>query len=193
MPNNDAWWRDSQGDEELRKFDKFTHAVTIIQEQHRHSHDGFMYHASGKVAALGNGADQDFLLAVPALTFPHLQRFSISVEAGDVDILLYEGTTTSDDGTPDGELNVNRNSANTPGSVLSLTPTVTGVGTLLHTSWIPPTGAGVGSSAGVLDVTLGEEWVLKPSTKYLFRVTNNSGGSIDLRYEFVWYEIGYPS
>ena len=39
----------------------------------------------------------------------------------------------------------------------------------------------------------GEEWILAPSTKYLFRITNNSGGILDLSYEFVWYEIGEDS
>jgi hypothetical protein len=184
-------FRRSPKDEEDRKFDQFAHALTVIQEQHRVSHDGFMYHASGKVLALGNGATQDFLMAVPAGTFPHLQRFSLNTGRGDIDVLVYEATTTSADGSANGEMNVNRNSSNTPDNVLTLGPTVTGVGTLIHTNWIPPTGSGVGSAAGVLDVQLGEEWILKPSTKYLFRVTNESGGAIDLRYEFVWYELNY--
>lgn len=178
-------------DEERRKFDSYAHALTIIQEQHRMSHDGFMFHSSGKVSGLANGATQDFLLAVPALTWPHLQRFALTVESGDVDILLYEGTTTSADGSAANIRNVNRNSSNTADTVLTLGPTVTTPGTLIHTDWIPPTGAGVGSAIGALDIQLGEEWLLSPSTKFLFRATNNSGGAIDLRYEFVWYEIGY--
>ena len=178
-------------DEETFKFDKYAHAVTVIQEQHRLSHDGFMFHASGKVTGLANDATQDFLLAVPAGVFPHLQRFNLNLESGDIDVLMREAVTTSDDGAANGELNVNRNSSITPSSVLSLGPTVTDAGLLIHTQWVPPTGAGVGSSAGVLDIQNGEEWILKPATKYLFRVTNKSGGTIALRYEFVWYEVGY--
>jgi hypothetical protein len=180
-------------DAEADKFDNNSRCVSVIQEQHRLSHEGMVFHASGKVTGITNGSNQDFLLAVPAGVFPHLQRFNLHVGAGDIDVLIYEDTVTSDDGATNGELNVNRNSSITPSTVLTLGPTVTDIGTLLHTNWIPPTGAGVGARSGVLDVGNGEEWLLKPATKHLLRVTNNSGGSIDLRYEFVWYEIQWQN
>ena len=37
----------------------------------------------------------------------------------------------------------------------------------------------------------GSEWILKPETPWLIRLTNNSGATIDWSYEFSWYEISY--
>jgi hypothetical protein len=187
-------FRKSPGDEEQRKFDPFVHAITVISEPHRLGHDGFVYHASGKVTGMVDANVDEFLLAVPAATFPHIQRVRFSFGGGDVDIETYEGATTSDDGVALSELNTNRNSSNTPSTVLTFGPTVTDDGTLIHTAWAPPTAAGIGlSSEGSGNVDAGEEWILAPSTKYLVRLTNNSGATIDYRWEFFWYEIGYEN
>lgn len=187
-------FRPSIVDEELRKFDAYAHAVTVIQEPHRLGHDGFMFHASWKATGLTNGSTYDVLLDVPAGTYPHLQRFSLSLGRGDVDILTYEGATTSAAGTGQTERNVNRNNTRTAALAVSSGPTVTDPGTLIHTGWAPPTSTGVGQSAnGAGPVEQGEEWVLAPSTKYLVRLTNNSGATIALRVEVLWYEVGYES
>lgn len=185
-------FRSSPGDEERLKFDPYAHAITVIQEQHRVLHDGFMFHASGKVTGMINANVDDFLFVVPAAVHPHFQSFKLELGRGDVDILIYEGATTSDDGTVQTSFNINRNSANTPGSALYIGPTVTDVGTLIHTGWAVPTGTGTGLSAtGTIVSSQGEEWVLKPSTKYLIRVTNNSGATISYRWETLWYELDY--
>lgn len=180
------------GDEEGRKFDQFVHAVTTIDSLHRMTHDGFVYHASGKVTGMIADNVDDFLITTPALSFPHFQRLQITTGRGDIDMLVYEGATTSADGAAITVLNVNRNSANTPNAVFTSGPTVTDVGTLIHTQWTPPTATGVGQSpSGIVGETNGEEWILAPSTKYLIRITNNSGATIDYRYEMLWYEVGY--
>ena len=186
--------RKSIAHETQHAFDLYANAYTVIQEPHRMSHDGFMFHASGKQLAIANGADADFLMSVPAGAYPHVQRVRLDTEAGDIDLKMYEGVTTSADGSALPVQNVNRNSSLTPDAAIFGGPTVTDLGTLFHTHWVPPTGAGVGSSTGVMDISaFGEEWILAPATKYLFRITNNSGGALDLRWEFVWYEIGGDS
>jgi hypothetical protein len=185
-------FREHYADEIMRAMDPFSHALTTLDEIHRLTHDGFVYHTSGKVTGMINANVDDFLLSVPAVTFPHFQRLQITAGEGDIDMLVYEGTTTSADGAAVSVFNVNRNSSNTPDTVLTTGPTVTDVGTLIHTQWIPPSATGVGQSpAGVVGETNGEEWVLKPSTKYLVRITNNSGSTISYRYEMLWYEIDY--
>jgi hypothetical protein len=187
-------FRPNANTEEAYKFDSFAHAVTVIEEPHRLSHDGMMFHASG-LSTIANGATGDFVMITPANCYPHIQRVQLDVEAGEVALAMYEDSVLSSDGTPlPAAINTNRNSARVACAALYGAPTVTDAGNLFHTAWIPPTGAGVGSSVGVLNVSLfGEEWILKPSTKYLFRITNNSGGVLDLRYEFVWYEIDYAA
>ena len=152
-----------------------------------------VFHASGKVTGMIDANVDDFLITVPALSFPHFQRMRIFAGRGDMDINVYEGATTSADGGAVASQNTNRNSSNTPSLVLTSAPTVTDAGTLVHTSWLPPTSAGQGQSGatGLSGETNGEEWVLQPSTKYLIRITNNSGATIDYAYEMLWYEIGY--
>lgn len=187
-------WRDSRDDEEHWKFDLIAHAATEIDHVHRMNHDGFVFHSSGKVAGMVDSNVDDFLLVTPASPEPHIQTFELRMGRGDIDILTYEGTTTSADGAAQSVLNTHRDRAatQTPGTTLHIGPTVSAVGTLIHTQWLPPTATGTGlSGGGFVGEGAGEEWILKPSTKYLIRITNNSGATIDYRWEAVWYEPGY--
>jgi len=191
-PNIKAQFRTGLVDEELYKFDKYAHAVTVISEPHRMNHDGFMQSVTYKRTALADAASQDFLLAVPALTWPHLNKAMIRIGRGDVDILAYEGPTTTAAGTVLTPFNTNRSSSNTPNMVITRDPTVTVVGTLMQHQWLPPTIAGTGGSAsGVSEAEAGEEWLLAPDTDYLWRITNESGAAVDLAIEILWYELDY--
>jgi len=186
-------FRKNPGDEEQYKFDPIVHAVTVNSHAERLVHDGMLFHASGKVTGMVDTNVDDFLISVPAGVTPHILSFSISTGRGDIDIVAYEGTTTSADGTEITEVfNTNRNSANVPGTALYSAPTISAVGTLIHTGWMPPTSTGTGQSGGgIVGADQGEEWLLQPSTKYLFRITNNSGATIAYRWEFMWAEISY--
>lgn len=186
-------WRESNNDEELRSWDRFAHARTVMDHEHRNIHEGMAFHATHRVTSLGNGANLWLLMACPAGCFPHITGLIFTFEAGDIDIVTFEGTTTSADGTVISSFNRNRNSSNTPDMVLTHTPTITDAGTQIHDRLVPPTGSGVGNSEGIISPNLGEEWILKPATKYLIRVTNNSGGTIKLTLESLWYELGYEA
>lgn len=176
----------------LPYMDPYHFATTQIDELHRLIHDGMVFHASDKLTGLANGATVDMLLRVPAGLYPHLNRVLLSFGGGDIDILYYEAPTTSAPGTEITEKrNTNRNSSNTASLELYSGPTVTDVGERLGTIWVPPTAGGIGAQAGVADVSPNEEWVLKTGTDYLLRITNNSGGTINWRYEFLWYELSY--
>ncbi len=170
-----------------RDFDKVAYALTVIQEQHRMVHDGFMFHSSGQTADLANLGTYELLLDIPASTYPHIQKVMWHIEGAPGLIEVYEGTTTSSSGSAVTEHNTNRNSTNTADMVVTTEPTVTGDGTLIHERYIPTAGKDTGQIAG----SLFEEWVLKPSTKYLIRFTNNSGAICDLSWELLWYEVGY--
>lgn len=187
MPVDGLGFRTNPGDEERYKFDRYAHAATMIAETHRMVHDGMFFHFDRRVAGIVNGASSDILLAVPAGVFPHLNTTLITTDTGGVDVKFYEGTTTSADGTAVSTFNRNRNSTNTPSTVITHTPTVTGVGTLIHDALIPAPA----KDAGLISAAVNEEWVLKPSTKYLLRVTNNSGGNVEVVFDVAWYEIGY--
>lgn len=181
-------------DEETFKFDPHAHAVTIIEEMHRLTHDGMVFHTSGKVTGMVDSNVDDFLIVTAAGNFPHFQRLRFFFGRGDIDIQVYDGTAVSANGSElTNVFNTNRNSANVPDMKLYTGPTVTGVGTLMHTSWIVPTPVSVGASksVGIVGETNGEEWVLAPSTNYLIRITNNSGATVSYAYEALWYELSY--
>jgi len=180
------------GSEERYKFDPIAHAVTVIQEQHRLLHDGFMFQTSGKQTGWLDTTSEEFLIRCPAACFPHVQTMLLNFGKGDIDFLAFEGPTVTDPGTALTAQNPNRASSNTPDLLLYATPTTSADGTQIFTLWTPPTATGVGQSAnGVRGIGQGSEWVLAPSTDYLVRLTNNSGATIDWSYEFAWYEVGY--
>ena len=194
MSNVDDWWRDSAGDEEQRKFDKFAHAVTMIEENHRLIHDGMFFMVSGKQTGWADATTQEFLVSPPAGCFPHVQSMKLNFGRGDIDFEAYEGPTITANGSALSPNNVNRNSTNTPNLALYASPTTTADGVLEFQLWAPPTSVGVGQSAnGIEALGQGTEWVLKPETPWLIRLTNNSGATIDWSYEFSWYELSYPS
>lgn len=175
----------------LRLFDPLVHAVTVTPHEHRLIHDGMTFHATARVPTLADGASIDWLMSVPAGSYPHMTTFEFQLSAGEVDIKTYEGVTTSADGTPVTQWNRNRNSSNTPDLLMFSAPTVTDLGTEFHDRYVPPTAGGVGARAGTLAPNFGEEWILKPETKYLVRLTNNSGAAITLTGEALWYEPSY--
>ena len=194
MANGDSWWRDSTGDEENRKFDKLSHSVTTITEQHRLIHDGMFFNTSGKQTAWADATTKEFLIVPPAGCFPHIQTMVLNFGKGDIDFEAYEGPTITDNGTAIPVRNVNRNSDNTPDLAMYATPTTTDDGDMKFQLWVPPTSTGNGQSAnGIAGVGQGSEWILKPETPWLVRLTNNSGATIDWSYEFSWYELSYPS
>ena len=176
----------------INHVDDLTGAAVAIEELHHMVHEGFVFHGSGKVTGMVDANVDDFLIVTAANNIPHVQSFNLSFGSGDIDVQVYEGATASDDGTPESLFNTNRNSLITPDLVMNSAPTITGVGTLIHTGWVVPTAAGIGQSPeGITAEGTGEEWILKPSTKYLVRITNNSGDTIDYRWEILFYEIGY--
>lgn len=170
--------------------DTFTGAQGVISEPHLLGHQGKMFHASIKVTGILDAGIENILFKVPAGVFPHLHKTRTNVGAGDVDIVSYEGTTVSADGAAVTVDNTNRNSSNTPDMTIFTGPTITGDGTEIHRLWLPPAGVGIGRSAiGLSGAEAGEEWVLKPATNYLHRLTNNSGSTISAWFEFLFYEV----
>lgn len=171
-------------------YDRLVPAMTVIGSEHRMIHDGYSWHATHRVASLANLGTFDVLLNVPSGVFPHLNAMLFSVSDSPLDITSYEDVTTSDDGSSITTFNRNRNSGNGSGMILTHTPTVTDLGTLVHDRFVPDNG-GVGSNEiGMISPNLGEEWILKEGSKYLVRLTNNSGGAINFTFEALWYEPG---
>lgn len=165
--------------------DTFSGAVETIDWEHSriHSSKGFLVNGKHTIA---NGASLDVLLSNPAANYPHLRAIEIAATAAPFDARLYEGVTVSANGTAATVKNYNRNSVAVANVLAYTGPTVTGTGTELECSVIP----GAKQTGGSGFEGAQTEWILKPSTLYLVRFTNNSGGSANASIKIFWYEGG---
>jgi len=160
--------------------------VIMVDVNHQRNHDGRAFYAykiapdSAPLAAL---ASIDIVLASPSGVYPHLTVEGLCL--GDAELYIYEGTSTTG-GTAFTPINRNRNYAiSNPSQVaMVINPTVTSVGTEIDAEIIP---GGVGKKSG--GGTAGSlEYVLKPLTNYLFRLTNVNGTAHAASLTVEWYE-----
>lgn len=184
--------RQSAVRENRKAFDDYSCALTTIDSAHRNIHEGFSYHATGRVASLANGASLEMLIVTGALCFPHINSALFSLADSPADIETYKDTTVSANGTEVPSWNRNLNSSNVAGCKLYSGPTITADGEQIHDRFIPDTGGTGINDVGTISPNFGEEWILTPSSNFMIRLTNNSGGAIQLSFEMLWYELGYP-
>lgn len=160
--------------------------VIMVDVNHQRNHDGRAFYAyklapdSAPLAAL---ASIDIVMASPAGVYPHLTVEGLCL--GDAELYIYEGTSTTG-GTAFTPINRNRNYAiSNPSEVaMVINPTVTAVGTEIDAEIIP--GGGGKKSGGGTAGSL--EYVLKPLTNYLFRLTNVNGVAHAASLTLEWYE-----
>ena len=160
--------------------------LIVVDVNHQRNHDGrafFAYKLYPVASKLAASASIDIVMASPAGYFP-----LISVEAfcqGDAEFYIYEGTSTTG-GTSFTPINRNRNySVSNPSQVaMVINPTVSSLGTELDGQLVP---GGVGKKSGGGD-SGSLEYVLKPLTNYLFRLTNVNGTSHAASLTLEWYE-----
>jgi len=158
----------------------------MVDVNHQRNHDGRAYYAY-KIAPdsspLAAAASINIVMASPSGVFPHVTIDGMCL--GDAELYIYENTTTTG-GTAFTPINRNRNYAASNASQVAMVvnPTVTSVGDTLVAQIIPG-GSGKkssGASAGSL------EYVLKPLTNYLFRLTNVNGTAHAASLQLEWYE-----
>jgi hypothetical protein len=160
--------------------------LIVVDVNHQRNHDGrayFAYKLAPDATPLAANASIDIVLASPSGVFPHITVDAMCL--GDAELYIYEGTTTTG-GTAFTPINRNRNYADSnPSDVaMVINPTVTSVGTEIDAQIIP---GGVGKKAG--GGTAGSlEYVLKPLTNYLFRLTNVNGTAHAAYLQLEWYE-----
>ena len=160
--------------------DTSTRAAIGISYAHHEIHSGSHFF-TGNFTTLANAAVYDILFVTPAtLKYSHM-IFEIGTQA-EAMFSYYEGVTTSADGTALVMYDRNRTTDNTAGTTFYHTPTVTDLGVVI--------GAGIfgsGNKAGG-STRDSNEFVLKPNTKYLMRVTNNTSVANWYDWFFDWYE-----
>ena len=163
-------------------------SVRNISVPHARIHDGLGFHVTHKAAAVaGSGGTFDILLKNPTTSNePHF-RYIIQSTGSPADIVLYKDTAVSADGTTIPVFNVKMSSANTSNMTVFHTPTVTDVGTIFETNFIPTAGVGAAAAGGTGSSPI-EEWILDDEKNYLIRITNNHSQAQDFHFSFFWYE-----
>lgn len=175
------------------ELDQLVKSVPITDTFHHLGHEGKVFVHSDRHNGIADGADFDYLLRVPAGNANrqvHL-RFNFIGKANtgslDIDICLYKDTTVSADGTPEAIVSTNDAVVKTTGVLLFQSPTVSSVGTLKTCNLI----VGEKKSASSKEQAV-PEWILAPNgasaRNYLFRMTNNSGGTVDIVNSVFFYD-----
>lgn len=147
------------------------HPKSYIDFVHQKVHEGRFFSGGHYAAGVANNGTLEILFQTGPDYFFHGMADSYS--GGDSVLTMYEGVTFSAAGTAVPLTNHNRNSTNVIASGATHTPTITGTGTQLNGPILVPGGSGGNSSGGAGGFS--NEFILKPSTAYLLRVTNVSG------------------
>lgn len=173
----------------LLPVERVTGGVMVIDSNHAQIHGGNAY-SIGEFFTIAAGAKLDVTVQVPAGAYVHYQATDLSTDGGNtVTATFYEGATvTAATGTA--ITPVNRKRIDTPeASVLTIkqAPTVTATGTQLDKWYFPKTANS--QAKGFNGKSDTNEWVLKPETTYLLRISNiGTTTSAVVSMRPFWYE-----
>ena len=170
----------------VAQFDSVAKSTLVfLNLVHSKVHQGVTFQSSFKTpdgSPLADDANLDILMVVGDL-IPHL---TFRPQCGaDAEILLYELTTVSSNGTRLADANMDRNSGNGPAMATYHTPTVTTVGNLLYNEFLPG-GTGGNSQGGTVREDTERE--LRVGTINLLRLTNRGGNAQPASEVVQWYE-----
>lgn len=158
--------------------------LIMVDVNHQRNHDGrawFAYKMYPDSAPLASGASIDIVMASASGVLPHLTVDALCL--GDAELYIYENTVATG-GTPFTPINRNRNYTTSSQVAMIINPTVSTLGTQLDAQIIPG-GSGKKSGGGTAGTL---EYVLKPLTNYLFRLTNVNGAAHAAHLALEWYE-----
>jgi hypothetical protein len=159
----------------------------ILDINHLRLHEGrayYVYKTHKDSARLGVGASIDIALAFPAGVEAHAV---VDYQCGgETEVYVYESPTTSG-GTSMTLHRRNRVNNTASQGVAVLNPTVSAVGTEFYSELIT-SAEGPGNRSGSGGRGFSFEFILKPLTTYLFRLTNVNGSSQMAELRIDWYE-----
>lgn len=147
----------------------------VIDYAHNKTHEGRYFSGGYYNSSLADTASQDIGVTVSSSNSFHC-KFVASV-GGNCTIDIYEGPTYTG-GTSVTMSNHNRSSSKSSDLTVVRGPTVTGTGTQFNSTMFAPGGDKHVGPGG--DFGFNNEIVLQKGKKYLFRVTNVSGGAIKM-------------
>ncbi len=177
----------------LLQLDPFVNSIPITDTFHHLGHEGKVFIHSDRHN--GITTNLDVLIRIPAGDASRQvhMRFNYSGHASsgtlDVDVILYEGTVVSADGTPEDIVTTNDAIVKTSGVLMFEGPTITDIGTFKTRGMI----AGEKRSASSKEQAV-PEWILAPdgtsARDYLMRATVNGGATVDITSAIFFYDTG---
>lgn len=156
----------------------------VVDVNHQRNHDGrawFAYKMLPKSSPLADGASIDIVMASASGVIPHMTVEALCL--GDAEFYIYENPVATG-GTAFIPINRNRNYTTSSQVAMIVNPTITSLGTQIDGQIIAG-GSGKKASGGQ---TGSLEYVLKPLTNYLFRLTNVNGTAHAAYMALEWYE-----
>lgn len=148
---------------------------------HEHIHHGESFTAF-EVVSIAAGASRTIIINSNDTKSKH--SFFNAYGAEELEIVSYEGVTTSNDGTPIPTLNRNRNSLSA--SLLTIFHTPTNLSTVGATI-IRNRRIGTRTVGG--ESRMDNEFILKDNTKYAVVLTNRGNNTYYLNWWYDWYEL----
>jgi hypothetical protein len=158
-----------------------------VDVNHLRLHEGvayYVYHTHKDASRLAVGSSINIAIAWPAGLEAHV--FVDYQCGGEAEIYAYEGSTTSG-GTAMTLHRRNRVITTASQAAAVLNPTVSAVGTEFY-SEIITSAEGQGNRSGAGSRGTSFEFILKPLTTYLFRLTNVNSSSQMAEMRIDWYE-----
>jgi len=145
---------------------------------------GNTYYAEYYNSSIATSSTVTFGISVPTNVTPK-GRFALESD-GEVIIRIKEAATYTG-GSAINAFNLKRNSTNTDGITFVSNPTVTNEGTRLESYYI---GTGDLSNFARAEPESGDSvfWLLKTDTKYIVKITNQSGGAINIKLSYQFHE-----
>ena len=165
--------------------DDIVHSLQVIDVLHHEIHEGNTFFISFKTANAAPIADDAALIFAITTGTKTLHVVSNGASGGDAEKEILEGATITG-GAATTVFNRDRTStAVTNVAAVVLNPTVNTDGTRIDHQFIPGGTGGqtVGGSGGTRN-----EWIFKPSTVYVVRLTNRAGTAQPASLAIEWYE-----
>lgn len=160
-----------------------SNAIITISLEHSKIHQGEGWEVSIETGDILPGANYYVLFKTSEGYRPHLRSYEVTATDSPVVIRLFENAEVSTNGSAVSSKNRNRNESDVNGVSVFSQPAVTNEGTRLETDFITSGGNKIGGNAG----SFYEEWIMKPSTNYLIKITNNSNNTIKAFINAFWY------
>lgn len=162
----------------------YSEPFPMVDVNHYRLHEGrafIAYYLQNGVTPLADGASINVAIAANAGYTPHLTIGAFC--GGDSTLYVYESAAASG-GTAFTPVQRNRTVTTASNVAMTINPTVSATGTELYKEFLPggakkKAGGGGGESL---------EFVIKPLTNYLIRLTNISGSAQVAEITLEWYE-----